>query len=92
MECKEMLAALSDYVDGNLDPGLCRALKEHLADCNPCQIVVDNIRQTITIYKSGQPLDLPADLRDRLRGVLRQRWAMAFPATEKHSAAGPAGE
>jgi len=79
MKCKEILAALSDYVDGDLDPELRRALQKHLADCNPCQLVVDNVRQTITVYKSGRPLELPAELCERLRRVLRERWEMVFP-------------
>jgi len=80
MKCEEILAALNDYVDGDLDPGLCDALEEHLADCNPCQIVVDNIRKTITLYKQGEPLELPPRLHERLCGMLRDRWKMKFPA------------
>ncbi len=79
MNCKEILAALSDYFDGDLDPELRRALQKHLADCNPCRLVVDNVRQTITVYKSGRPLELPAELCERLRRVLRERWEMVFP-------------
>lgn len=79
MDCKEILAALSDYVDGDLDPELYRTLQEHLADCNPCQLVVDNVRHTISVYKSGRPLELPAELCERLRRVLRERWEMKFP-------------
>ena len=79
MKCKEILAALSDYIDGDLDPELCRDLKKHLADCNPCQLVVDNIHQTLTVYKSGRPLELPAELCERLRSVLRERWRLKFP-------------
>ena len=79
MKCKEILAALSDYVDGDLTPDLCRALQKHLADCNPCQIVIDNVRQTITLYKSGRPLELPAELCERLRRALRERWEIEFP-------------
>jgi len=79
MNCKEILVALSDYVDGDLDPELRRVLQKHLADCNPCQLVVDNLRQTITVYKSGRPLELPAELCERLRRVLRERWEMVFP-------------
>jgi len=79
MKCKEILAALGDYIDGELDPELCEELSRHLAGCNPCRIVIDNVRQTITVYKSGRPLELPEELRERLRGVLRKRWEMEFP-------------
>ena len=74
MKCKEMLAMLNEYVDGTIDPGVCVEFEKHMAGCNPCQIVVDNIRQTITLYKNGQPVEIPADCRDRLHAALRQRW------------------
>ncbi len=80
MKCEELLAALNDYVDGDLDPGVCEAFQKHLADCNPCQIVIDNIRQTITLYKAGEPVRMPAELEQQLHQVLRQRWQSRFPA------------
>jgi anti-sigma factor RsiW len=74
MKCEELLAYLNDYVDGTVDPAICEEFQKHMADCNPCQVVVDNIRKTITLYKAGQPYELPAEFRDRLHAVLRQRW------------------
>jgi hypothetical protein len=74
MKCEELLAMLNEYVDGSVDPAICNAFREHLADCNPCQVVVDNIRQTITLYKAGQPFELPVAFRERLHRTLRQRW------------------
>lgn len=80
MKCQEILAALSDYIDGDLDLELCRALQKHLADCNPCRLVVDSVRHTITLYKSGRPVELPAELCERLRRALKERWELEFPA------------
>jgi hypothetical protein len=74
MKCAELLAALNEYVDGTVDPSLCEEFEKHMAGCNPCQIVVDNIRQTITLYKEGKPIELPAGFRSRLHAALRQRW------------------
>jgi anti-sigma factor RsiW len=65
---------LNEYVDGTVDPAICEAFEKHMAGCNPCQVVVDNIRQTITLYKQGQPVALPARFRQRLHSALRQRW------------------
>ncbi len=79
MRCEELLAALNHYVDGERRSALCQAMEEHLAGCNPCQVVVDNIRQTITLYRDGQPISLPPALHDQLRPLLRQRWASKFP-------------
>ena len=42
-------------MDGTVDPAICEEFEQHMAGCNPCQVVVDNIRKTITLYKEGQP-------------------------------------
>ncbi len=74
MKCSELLVALNEYVDGTVDPAICEEFEKHMAGCNPCQVVVDNIRKTITLYKEGKPVELPADFRKRLHSALRQRW------------------
>jgi len=74
MKCAELLAVLNEYVEGTVDPAICTEFEKHMAGCNPCQVVVDNIRQTITLYKEGQPYELTADFRQRLHSMLRQRW------------------
>ncbi len=74
MKCEELLKAMNEYVDGHLDPAICEQFEQHLAGCNPCQIVVDNIRKTITLYKQGQPYELPIQFRERLHAALRERW------------------
>jgi anti-sigma factor RsiW len=78
MQCQELLKALNEYVDGTLEPGICEEFERHLAGCNPCQIVVDNVRKTITLYKAGQPYDLPAPVRTRLHSLLRAKWESEF--------------
>jgi hypothetical protein len=74
MKCEELLSMLNDYVDGTMDPGICESFQHHLAGCNPCQVVVDNIRKTITLYKDGKRYELPVAFRDRLHATLRKRW------------------
>jgi len=80
MKCQEMLQMLNEYVDGTVDPALCAEFERHMAGCNPCQVVVDNIRQTITLYRDGQVYELPAPVHDRLRMALRERWKKTHPA------------
>jgi hypothetical protein len=74
MKCEEMLALLNEYVDGTVDPDLCKEFEQHMQGCNPCQVVVDNIRKTITLYKAGQPYELPIAFQERLHAELRVRW------------------
>jgi len=35
---------------------------------------MDNIRQTITLCRDGQPCELPAQCRERLHTLLRWHW------------------
>ncbi len=79
MKCAELLKALNDYVDGNIDPVLCAEFEAHMAGCNPCQIVIDNVRKTITLYRNGEPYELPPAFRERLHKTLRDRWRSKFP-------------
>jgi hypothetical protein len=74
MKCEELLAMLNDYVDGTVDPTICEEFEKHMTGCNPCQVVVDNIRKTIKLYKDGQTYELPVKFRERLHEALRQRW------------------
>ena len=74
MKCEDLLKALNEYVDGTLDPAVCKSFESHLAGCNPCQIVVDNIRKTITLYKAGKSFEMPLEFKKKLHQVLHERW------------------
>ncbi len=80
MTCEELLKALNDYVDGQQLDAICDEFKEHLAGCNPCQVVVDNIRQTISLYQAGQPYSMPQAFQRRLQDVLKAKWEDKFGA------------
>ncbi|MCS7091411.1 MAG: zf-HC2 domain-containing protein [Verrucomicrobiota bacterium] len=74
MRCEELLRVLSEYVDGTVDPGWCKEFEQHLAGCNPCQGVVDNLRKTLVLCRNGEPFELPEAFRQRLHAVLRECW------------------
>jgi len=79
MKCEELLKMLNEYVDGTVDPVICEEFEKHMAGCNPCQVVVDNIRKTITLYKAGQPYAMPVEFRAKLHAALRERWKAKHP-------------
>ena len=83
MTCEETLAALNDYVDGERLTAVCEKFAEHLAGCNPCQVVVDNIRQTISLYQDGEPYPVPDEFQQQLKECLRQRWEAKFGPSRK---------
>jgi Putative zinc-finger len=78
MTCEELLKALNDYVDGAELTEICAEFAQHLAGCNPCQVVVDNIRQTISLYRDGQRYPLPKAFEERLQQNLKSRWEEKF--------------
>jgi anti-sigma factor RsiW len=79
MTCDELLQALNAYVDDATVVAIYHDFAAHLAACNPCQVVVDNIRKTIQLYQAGQPYPMPPEFQDRLRQALRQKWKEKFP-------------
>jgi anti-sigma factor RsiW len=79
MTCEDMLRLLGEYVDAEIDPALCAEFERHLAGCDPCKVVVDNIRRTITLYKGEEVYELPAGFHDRLHQALRKRWTETGP-------------
>lgn len=89
MKCEELLAMLNEYVDGGVDPGICEQFEKHLAGCNPCQVVVDNIRQTITLYQAGEVYALPVPFRERLHATLRDRWREKHGASDRSTPLSP---
>jgi anti-sigma factor RsiW len=74
MRCKDLLDALSDFVDGELDESLCSDIEEHLKDCNPCRVEVDTVKKTVTLFKNNLPYEIPLAVQDRLHRVLRDHW------------------
>lgn len=82
LTCEELLKALNDYVDDETVLAVCREFADHLAGCNPCQVVVDNIRNTIRLFKAGEPYPMPPAFQARLRDALRAKWAEAFPGAD----------
>ncbi len=70
MECREMLGALSDYIDDELEERLCAKIEAHLRDCPDCQVMVDTLNKTIVLYRTRGQSDLPHDVHTRLYAVL----------------------
>lgn len=45
--CRELFAALSDYLDEKLDDSMCEKMEAHMGDCRPCQAFLATLEQTI---------------------------------------------
>ena len=70
MDCKEVIAQLSDYLDAEAAQELCVSLESHFAECSACRIYIDTVKKTTSLYRSESPLDCPEQVRTRLHTIL----------------------
>lgn len=74
LDCQEVLANLSCYVDGDGSPGLRALLEAHVALCRRCRAVLDTTGKMLRIVSDVSPFDVPlavsARLYERLEGIL----------------------
>ena len=77
-KCLDYVNDLNDYLDGELDPSLCDEIEKHIGHCENCRIMVDTMKQTVTLCREGKPEKLPASLEDKLTGMLKARWDKKF--------------
>ncbi|MBV9876277.1 MAG: zf-HC2 domain-containing protein [Verrucomicrobia bacterium] len=67
MDCDLANPNLDAFVDGELDPGVERALEEHLRTCADCRSTVWEIREFRSLFKaSGPRFKAPLELRLRV--------------------------
>jgi anti-sigma factor (TIGR02949 family) len=69
--CQELVAALSTFLDGELDAAQCERIKQHLATCPNCRTVLDTTRKTIQIFQGGRDA-LPPQVHEHLIAALEQ--------------------
>ena len=73
--CRELFAALSDYLDEKLDDSMCDKMEAHMGDCQPCQAFLATLEQTI-----AQCRQTPSACPDRRKAEKIRRAVLAkFP-------------
>ena len=77
-KCPDYIQSLNDYLDGGVDPELCTEIESHIGECENCRIMVDSLKQTVTLCRDGKEEPLPDALDEKLTGLLRERWNKKF--------------
>jgi hypothetical protein len=77
-KCPDYVKELNDYLDGTLDPQLCREMDTHLGECENCRIMIDTLRQTVKLCQDGKEIPLPSHLEKKLNNLLKVRWEKKF--------------
>ena len=76
--CPDYINNLNDYLDGAIDPELCKEIEDHVGQCDNCRIMVDSMRQTVKLCREGTSEDLPEVLTAKLNTLLKERWQKKF--------------
>jgi predicted anti-sigma-YlaC factor YlaD len=66
INCKEVLANLSAYVDNEASAELRVLLEEHLAWCRRCQVVFDTTGRMMRIVHDAEAFEVPLAVSARL--------------------------
>jgi anti-sigma factor RsiW len=77
-KCQEYISGLVDYIDGEIDPELCEEIEKHIGECDNCRIMVDSLRQTVSLCRDGRSEKLPSELETKLGNLLRKKWEQRF--------------
>jgi RNA polymerase sigma-70 factor (ECF subfamily) len=72
LECRHLFAALSDYLDREIDPSICKTLEEHLGDCSPCKAYLASLEETVRRCRRHCTEEVKARIRGQVRELLRK--------------------
>ena len=75
MNCRELIAIIDDYLEGALTREDLEEFEQHLRDCAPCRAYLATYRKTKTIAADANRLEMPREMKDRLRQFLLNRLA-----------------
>ena len=72
VSCEEVWREVSNYLDGETEPGLRVAIEEHVHGCKRCTAVLDGTRNIIQLYGDERMLEMPLGFSGRLHQRLDQ--------------------
>jgi len=75
LNCKSVISELSNYLDGELELAEKQELQQHLADCQECNLIVNQTKLTVDIFCDSEPVALPPDVQTRLHEALRRKFS-----------------
>jgi anti-sigma factor RsiW len=80
VSCEEVWREVSNYLDGEVEPGLRGAIEEHVRGCKRCAAVVDGTRNVLELYGDERMLEVPLGFSQRLH----QRLDENMPGTRRN--------
>ncbi|HYX67728.1 MAG TPA: sigma-70 family RNA polymerase sigma factor [Terriglobales bacterium] len=81
--CRQLFAALSDYLDDALDETMCDALEKHLDGCHPCEAFLTSLEQTVEQCRQFQPGHPARKLTAQARRELLDKYRSALQSANR---------
>jgi hypothetical protein len=72
VNCEDVWREISNYLEGDVEPGLRLALEEHIRGCERCAAVLDGTRNVIQLYGDERMLEVPLGFSRRLQDRLEE--------------------
>jgi anti-sigma factor RsiW len=79
MTCQDAIEIMGDYLEATLGEAVGDELQRHLDECDECTAYLNTYRKTRDLVADGRRLEMPADLKARLRSFLLARLSAADP-------------
>lgn len=70
MTCRNAIEVIAEFLEQTLSAEVGRELEAHLADCEACRAYLNTYRSTRALVGQAGRVEMPADLRARLRRFL----------------------
>lgn len=80
VNCEQVWHEISNYLEGEVEPGLRTAMDEHFRTCKRCMSVLEGTRNVVRLYGDERMIEVPAGFGRRLEKRLAQnarssRWS-----------------
>ena len=71
LTCREMVALVTEYLEGSLSVADRARFEEHLMACEGCEIYLDQVRTTIRVTGGLDEDSIPLEQLERLTSAFR---------------------
>ena len=72
VNCEHVLEQLSDFIEGEIEPGLRAEIEAHLKMCRRCSVVHDSLRKLLVIVADERTFEIPVGYSERLHTFIDQ--------------------
>lgn len=72
VNCEQVWKEISNYIEGDVEPGLRAVMDEHFSTCKRCTSVLEGTRNVVQLYCDERMIEVPAGYGRRLERRLAQ--------------------